>query len=261
MELAGFSRPYCKPPAMRLTHTLLLLFFTTFLTAQSTPNEQTMARLAGELTARMNGKKLRKVAILRLSFKDDPNTPEGAWLADEMAFALQAAGPDFAVIPRADMEQKTADYAARQAEKASSSSTSEDGYDDGYAEEEYEEEVYSEEESYEEEYEEEAYEEYEEVNEKSVSSEEAYTEEESSTGTTNKTAKKKKNTGLLIGGTLLVAGATALLAGKKKPMAGVRATITGIIVEQSDQLVVTFRAVDRKGRVLGMTRGRFVREE
>jgi len=101
---------------MRLTHTLLLLFFAASLMAQPTPNEQTMARLAGELTAKMNGKKLRKVAILRLSFNDDPLTPVGAWLADEMAFALQAASPDFAVIPREDMEKKTADFAARQAE-------------------------------------------------------------------------------------------------------------------------------------------------
>lgn len=222
-----------------------------------------MARLAGELTAKMNGKKLRKVAILRLSFNDDPNTSEGAWLADEMAFALQAAGPDFAVIPRADMEQKTADFAARQAKKnASSSSASDDGSDDSYAEEEYVEEEYSEE-SYEEESyeEEEVYDEYEEGDEKSVATEKAYTEEESSSGTTTKTAKKKKNTGLLIGGALLAAGAVALFAGNKKPMAGVRATITGTIVEQGERLVVTFRAVDKKGRVLGMVRGRFVREE
>ena len=231
---------------MRLTHILLLLFFTTFLAAQSTPNERTMARLAGELTAKMNGKKLRKVAILRLSFNDDPNTPEGAWLADEMAFALQAAGPDFAVIPRADMEQKTTDFAARQAEKkASSSSTSYDGYDDSSAEEEYSEEEYSED----------GYEEYEEGNEKPLPLEKAYSEEEPSTGTTNKADKKKKNTGLLIGGALLVAGAVALFAGSKKPMAGVRATITGTIVEQGGQLVVTFRAVDRKGKVLGWCGG------
>lgn len=43
-------------------------------------------------------------------------------------------------------------------------------------------------------------------------------------------------------------------------MVGVLATISGTIVEQGDRLVVTFRAVDRKDRVLGMARGWFVRE-
>ena len=67
-----------------------------------------------------------------------------------MAFALQATGPDFAVIPREDIERKTADFAVRQAEKKISSSSSSDAYEEEYSEEEYEEEPY-EEESYEEE--------------------------------------------------------------------------------------------------------------
>ncbi|MEM9929312.1 MAG: hypothetical protein AAF840_05810 [Bacteroidota bacterium] len=235
----------------------LLIFLPTFLVAQLSANEQTMAGLAKELTTQLNGKKLKKVAVQRLTFNGDKFTPEGAWLADEMAFALQAAGPDFAIISREELEQKTADYAKRQAEKANTSSAGsnyeESSYEETYSEEEGYEETYSEEEGYE--------------DPEAGTYEKSGGGEKSATGTTSKSGskeqvakkKKKKNTGLIVGGALLAAGAAALLTGNKKPTAGIRATITGTITERDNQLLATFRAVDRKGRVLAMVRGRFVR--
>lgn len=232
-----------------------LLVFSFGLSAQSSP-EETMQRIAKELTQKLRGKKPKKVALLRLTDGSGEPSELGAYFADELAFAFLADSPGFAVVSRAELEKKQADHAAKKAAKSASSGSETVADDDEYYEDEtYEEESYEEEFAYEEEdySEEEEYEEEAPVNEKSLAE-----DPEEKTGTQDaKTKRKKKNTALAVGGALLVAGAVALFSSGKKPLAGVRHTIGGTIRPAGDQLVVTFQIADRKGRIIGMSRGRF----